>query len=36
MPEYRERSFNAGMQAYLSKPVKRDDLAKVLKQALRR
>ncbi len=20
MPEYRERSFNAGMQAYLSKP----------------
>jgi len=33
MPEYRERSFQAGMQAYLSKPVKRDDLAKVLRTA---
>lgn len=36
MPEYRERSFKAGMQAYLSKPVKSEDLAKVLRQALKR
>lgn len=35
MPEYRERSFQAGMQAYVSKPVGREELANILKEAFK-
>jgi len=34
MPEHRQRSLEAGMNAYLSKPVKKENLASVLKTAL--
>lgn len=36
MPEYRERAFQAGMQAYLSKPVKKDEIARLLREVFRR
>lgn len=35
MPEHRQRSFDAGMNAYLSKPLKKTDLANALRDAFR-
>lgn len=35
MPEHRERSFEAGMNAYLSKPLKQAELAGAIREAVR-